>query len=130
MVTEVRPDARADVRRGDILLSLVHKGQNTEIQSAEQFNKVLAGLDKNAVITLQVRRGDSGLRRYRSTVRQRTLSRQAQVAAAAATRREKRGRSRATSVAASHAPMRYQDTRGVNAEPVPERHRLLGKIAS
>jgi len=59
VVTDVRPDARADVRRGDILLSLVHKGQHTEIRSAEQLNKVLAGLDKNAVLTLQVRRGDS-----------------------------------------------------------------------
>jgi serine protease Do len=58
-VTGVRPDARADVRRGDILLSLVHKGQHTEIRSVEQLNKLLAGLDKNAVITLQVRRGES-----------------------------------------------------------------------
>jgi serine protease Do len=59
VVTEVRPDARAELRRGDILLSLVHKGQHTAIQSAEQLNKVLSALDKNAVITLQVRRGDS-----------------------------------------------------------------------
>ncbi|HEY6966949.1 MAG TPA: Do family serine endopeptidase, partial [Burkholderiales bacterium] len=59
LVTEVRADARADVRRGDILLSVVHKGQHTEIKSVEQLNKLLAGLDKSAVITLQVRRGDS-----------------------------------------------------------------------
>jgi len=59
VVTEVRPDARADVRRGDILLSVVHKGQHTEIRSAEQLNRVLAGLDKGAVLTLQVRRGES-----------------------------------------------------------------------
>ncbi len=59
LVTEVRPDARADVRRGDVLLSLVHKGQHTDIRSVEQLNKLLSGLDKNAVITLQVRRGDS-----------------------------------------------------------------------
>jgi serine protease Do len=59
VVTEVRPDARAELRRGDILVSLVHKGQHTAIQSVEQLNKVLSGLDKNAVITLQVRRGDS-----------------------------------------------------------------------
>ncbi len=59
LVTEVRPDTRADVRRGDILMSLVHKGQHTDIRSVEQLNKLLAGLDKNAVITLQVRRGDS-----------------------------------------------------------------------
>jgi len=59
VVTEVRPDARADVRRGDILLSVVHKGQHTEIRSAEQLNRVLAGLDRSAVLTLQVRRGES-----------------------------------------------------------------------
>jgi serine protease Do len=59
VVTEVRPDARGELRRGDILVSLVHKGQHTAIQSVEQLNKVLSGLDKNAVITLQVRRGDA-----------------------------------------------------------------------
>jgi serine protease Do len=59
VVTEVRPDARAEVRKGDVLLTLVHKGQHTELKSVEQFNKLLAGLEKNAVITLQVRRGES-----------------------------------------------------------------------
>ena len=59
VVTDVRPDARADVRKGDVLLTLVHKGQHTELKSVEQFNRLLAGLDKNAVITLQVRRGES-----------------------------------------------------------------------
>jgi serine protease Do len=59
VVTDVRPDARADVRRGDVLLTLVHKGQHNELKSVEQFNKLLAGLDKNAVFTLQVRRGDA-----------------------------------------------------------------------
>src|SRR5438128_8296844 len=59
VVTEVKPDARAsDVRKGDVLLTLVHKGQHTELKSVEQFNKLLAGLDKNAVITLQVKRGE------------------------------------------------------------------------
>jgi serine protease Do len=59
VVTEVRPDSKADVRKGDVLLTMVHKGQHTELKSVEQFNKLLAGLDKNAVITLQVRRGES-----------------------------------------------------------------------
>jgi serine protease Do len=59
LVVEVRPDARAEVRRGDILLTLVHKGQHTELKSVEQLNKLLAGLDKNSILTLQVRRGDS-----------------------------------------------------------------------
>ncbi|HWI35542.1 MAG TPA: DegQ family serine endoprotease [Burkholderiales bacterium] len=60
LVTEVKPDARApEVRKGDVLMTLVHKGQHTELKSAEQFNKLLASLDKNAVITLQVKRGES-----------------------------------------------------------------------
>jgi serine protease Do len=59
VVTDVRPDAKAEVRKGDILLTMVHKGQHTELRSVEQFNKLLAALDKNAVITLQVRRGES-----------------------------------------------------------------------
>jgi serine protease Do len=59
VVTDVRPDSKADVRKGDILLTMVHKGQHTELRSVEQFNKILSGLDKSAVITLQVRRGES-----------------------------------------------------------------------
>ncbi len=59
VVTEVKPEARADVRRGDILTMLVHKGQHTELRSTDQLNKLLSGLDKNAVITLQVRRGEA-----------------------------------------------------------------------
>ena len=58
VVTEVRADSRADVRKGDVLLILVHKGQQTELKSAEQFNKLLASLEKNSVITLQVKRGE------------------------------------------------------------------------
>ena len=59
MIIEVRSEAKADVRKGDILLTLVHKGQHTELKSVEQLNKLLAGLDKNAVITLQVKRGET-----------------------------------------------------------------------
>jgi serine protease Do len=59
LVTDVRPEARAEVRKGDVLLSLVHKGQHTDLKSVEQLNKLLASLDKAAVITLQVKRGES-----------------------------------------------------------------------
>jgi serine protease Do len=59
LVTEVRPDARADVRKGDVLLTLVHRGQHTDLKSVDQFNKLLAGMDKSAVLTLQVRRGEN-----------------------------------------------------------------------
>jgi serine protease Do len=59
LVTEVRADARADVRKGDVLMALVQKGQHTELKTVEQFNKLLASLDKNAVVTLQVKRGET-----------------------------------------------------------------------
>jgi serine protease Do len=59
VVVDVRPDARADVRRGDVILKVVHNGQHTDLKTSEQFNRLLAGLDKNAVITLQVRRGEN-----------------------------------------------------------------------
>jgi len=59
VVADVRADSKADVRKGDVLLTLVHKGQHTELKSVEQFNRLLAGLESNAVITLQVRRGEA-----------------------------------------------------------------------
>ncbi len=59
VVVEVRPDAKAEVRRGDVILKVVHNGQHTELKTSEQFNKMLASLDKTAVITLQVRRGEN-----------------------------------------------------------------------
>jgi serine protease Do len=59
VVTEVRQDARAELRRGDILLTLVHRGRHNELKSVEQFNQLLGGLDKSAVITLHVKRGET-----------------------------------------------------------------------
>jgi serine protease Do len=59
VVTGVRPEARADLRRGDVLLMLVQKGRRTELKTVEQLNKLLASQEKGAVFTLQVRRGES-----------------------------------------------------------------------
>ena len=61
VVDEVKPNARADIRPGDIVLSLTAKGQTTEVKSAEQFNKALAAIDKATTLTLQVRRGDANV---------------------------------------------------------------------
>ncbi len=58
VVTDVRPNARGDLRRGDILLRLVVRGRQTELTSAAQLDKLLAGLERNAAITFYVRRGD------------------------------------------------------------------------
>jgi serine protease Do len=59
LVTDVRPNARADVRQGDVLLRFVHRGQQTELKSVSQLNRLLGGLDKSAVFTLQVQRGEN-----------------------------------------------------------------------
>jgi serine protease Do len=59
VITEVRADARAEVRRGDVLLTLVHDGKQTPLKSVAQLNSLLDGLPKDAVFTLQVRRGSS-----------------------------------------------------------------------
>ena len=59
VVTEVRPDARADVRRGDVLLTFVHRGRQTELRSVAQLSQLLRKLDSKAVFTLQVRRGEN-----------------------------------------------------------------------
>jgi serine protease Do len=57
VVEEVRGVPRADLRRGDIILALIHKGVNTEARSVAQFNKALAAVDKSVTVTLHVRRG-------------------------------------------------------------------------
>jgi serine protease Do len=59
IVDEVRGQARADIRKGDVILALIHKGINTEAKSAAQFNKALNAIDKSVTITLHVRRGEN-----------------------------------------------------------------------
>ena len=59
VVDEVRGQPRGDIRKGDIILALIHKGNNIEAKSVEQFNKALGAIDKGATFTLHVRRGDN-----------------------------------------------------------------------
>jgi serine protease Do len=59
VVDEVRGQPRGDLRKGDIILALIHKGNNTEAKSVAQFNKALNAVDKAATITLHVRRGEN-----------------------------------------------------------------------
>ena len=58
LVEDVR-NSRADLRPGDVILALIDRGVQTEAKSVEQFNALLAKLDKSASVTLLVRRGDS-----------------------------------------------------------------------
>ena len=60
IVEEVRNSGtRTDLRSGDIILSLISKGAQTDIKSLSQFNELLQGFEKSATITLLVRRGDA-----------------------------------------------------------------------
>lgn len=61
IVDEIRVPQRADLRQGDVITAVTSKGQTTELRSAEQFNKLVAGLERNAVLTLHVRRGENNL---------------------------------------------------------------------
>ena len=58
IVEEIRGQPRGDIRAGDIITALTAKGQTTEVRGAEQFNKLVLGLDKDISITLHVRRAD------------------------------------------------------------------------
>ncbi|MCF8198401.1 MAG: DegQ family serine endoprotease [Sulfuritalea sp.] len=60
IVEEVRnAGTRTELRAGDIILSVIAQGRQTDIKSIRQFNDLLQGVDKSATITLLVRRGNS-----------------------------------------------------------------------
>lgn len=61
VVEEVRPQLRADVRVGDIIVAVTAKGQTTEIRSADQLNQLITQAERNTTITLQLRRGEATL---------------------------------------------------------------------
>jgi len=59
LIEDVRGNSsRADLRPGDVILALISRGENIEIKSAEQFNRLLGQFDKAANVTLLVRRGE------------------------------------------------------------------------
>lgn len=49
---------RTELRSGDILLSLIHKGTQVELKSVAQFNELVGMMDKAESITMLVRRGE------------------------------------------------------------------------
>ncbi|HMW55455.1 MAG TPA: DegQ family serine endoprotease [Accumulibacter sp.] len=59
LIEDVRNNAaRVDLRPGDVILALITRGENIEIKSSDQFNRLLAQFDKSANVTLLVRRGE------------------------------------------------------------------------
>ena len=60
VVEELREGAgRSDLRVGDIILAVISRGNQTEIKTPEQFNALLAKVDKGAAVTLLVKRGEA-----------------------------------------------------------------------
>jgi serine protease Do len=59
IVEDVRNGSRNDLRQGDVILAFILKGVQTEIRTVDQFNGLLAKLDKDSYVTLLVKRGDS-----------------------------------------------------------------------
>ena len=59
LIEDVRnSNSRVDLRPGDIILALISRGENIELKSVDQFNRLLAQFDKSANVTLLVRRGE------------------------------------------------------------------------
>lgn len=59
LVDDVRNGSRVDLRQGDIILAAIVKGVSTEIKNVDQFNKLIAQLEKGSNLSLLVRRGDN-----------------------------------------------------------------------
>jgi serine protease Do len=59
LVEDVRNGMRGDLRPGDLILAVMHKGIQTEVKSVEQFNGLLGKIDKSATLTLLVKRGEA-----------------------------------------------------------------------
>jgi serine protease Do len=59
LVEDIRANgSRAELRPGDVILAIVHKGNQHGSQHVDQFNKLLSQFDKSATLTLLVKRGE------------------------------------------------------------------------
>jgi serine protease Do len=59
IVDEVKGSgSRAELRPGDVILALIARGESSEIKTVEQFNKLLAQLEKAPNISLLIKRGE------------------------------------------------------------------------
>ena len=61
IIEDVRQNVRADLRPGDVITAVTSRGQTTDLKSADQFNKLVSQMDRNATMTLHVRRGETNL---------------------------------------------------------------------
>ncbi len=59
LVEDVRNGMRGDVQPGDIILGMSQKGVQNDVKSVAQFGELLSKIDKNASLTLLIKRGDA-----------------------------------------------------------------------
>ena len=58
LVEEIVGAIRGNLQPGDVILAIISRGVTTEAKTAAQVNDMLAKLEKNASVTLQVKRGE------------------------------------------------------------------------
>jgi serine protease Do len=58
LIEEIPGGVRGNVQPGDVILAIINKGVTTEAKTAAQVNEYLAKLEKNASVTLQLKRGE------------------------------------------------------------------------
>ena len=66
LVEDIVGSVRGNLQAGDIILAIINRGVTTEAKTAAQVNDFLAKLEKNASVTLQVKRGEQT---YFATIR-------------------------------------------------------------
>jgi serine protease Do len=58
LIADIPGEVRGNVQQGDVITAIISRGITTQATSAAQVNDLLAKLEKNASVTLQLRRGD------------------------------------------------------------------------
>ncbi len=58
LIADIPGEVRGNVQQGDVITAVISKGVTTPASSAAQINDLLAKLEKNASVTLQLRRGE------------------------------------------------------------------------
>jgi serine protease Do len=66
VLVEDATGVRGNVQPGDVILEVVSRGVTTEAKSAAQVNELLGKLEKNAAVTLRLKRGEN---QFYATVR-------------------------------------------------------------
>ena len=59
VVEDVQAGGHVGLQPGDVILAMISKGVQKDVKSVEQFNGLVANVDKNGTLTLLVKRGDA-----------------------------------------------------------------------